>query len=351
MGFVSSMGGEAVLRVEENLGEGFVRLRVAEAERRQAKHDIRCIEDVVVEMLRNSRDAGAHKIFVATSVEGGVRTLVMLDDGDGVPDDMQERIFDARVTSKLETMHMDRWGVHGRGMALFSVRENVESAEVTASGAGKGAAIRVVSDTSTLSERKDQSTWPSVTTNEEGERVVSRGPHNIIRTCCEFALEERNRCEVYLGSAAEIAATIRSRVRLSVSDTDLLFMDDLTPLPVVERIAAAADASELQAQCASVGLEMSERTAHRIIAGQIAPRKSVLSQIMREASSEPAPIDLLRDRRGLKISRDDVEEFGRILERDFAFIADRYYLSLTNKPKVRVTKDSIHVTFDLDKHD
>ena len=96
---------------------------------------------------------------------------------------------------------------------------------------------------------------------------------------------------------------------------------------------------------------MSERTAHRIIAGQIAPRKSVLSQILREASSDPAPIDLLRDRRGLKISRDDVEEFGRILERDFAFIADRYYLSLTNKPKVRVTKDSIHVTFDLDKHD
>ena len=33
--FVASMGGERQLRVEENLGEGYVRLRVAEAERRQ----------------------------------------------------------------------------------------------------------------------------------------------------------------------------------------------------------------------------------------------------------------------------------------------------------------------------
>ena len=66
VGFVSSMGGERALRVEENLGEGFVRLRVAEAERRQAKHDVRCIEDVVIEMLRNARDAHASHIYVAT---------------------------------------------------------------------------------------------------------------------------------------------------------------------------------------------------------------------------------------------------------------------------------------------
>ena len=43
LGFVASMGGERALRVEENLGEGYVRLRVAEAERRQAKHDVRCV--------------------------------------------------------------------------------------------------------------------------------------------------------------------------------------------------------------------------------------------------------------------------------------------------------------------
>ena len=126
--FVEATCGNGALRVEENLGAGYVRLRVAEAERRQAKHDIRCIEDVVIEMLRNARDAGARHIYVASSREGDTRTIVMLDDGSGIPANMHDRIFEARVTSKLESVHVDRWGVHGRGMALFSVRENVESA-------------------------------------------------------------------------------------------------------------------------------------------------------------------------------------------------------------------------------
>jgi hypothetical protein len=39
--FVETVSGEAHLKVEEDLGEGFVRLRISEAERRQAKHDIR----------------------------------------------------------------------------------------------------------------------------------------------------------------------------------------------------------------------------------------------------------------------------------------------------------------------
>ena len=99
--FVAKMGGERALRVEENLGDGFVRLRVAEAERRQARHDIRCTEDIVIELLRNARDAGARHIFVATSRDGEQRTITMLDDGSGIPDAMRERIFDARVTSKL----------------------------------------------------------------------------------------------------------------------------------------------------------------------------------------------------------------------------------------------------------
>ena len=92
--FIASMSGEGNLRVEENLGEGYVRLRVSEAERRQAKHDIQHVEDIVIEMLRNARDAGADKVYLATTKEDGVRTLVFLDNGSGVPQDMQERIFD-----------------------------------------------------------------------------------------------------------------------------------------------------------------------------------------------------------------------------------------------------------------
>ncbi|MBQ6491960.1 MAG: ATP-binding protein, partial [Atopobiaceae bacterium] len=301
--FIASVAPKGTLRVEENLGGGFVRLRVAEAERRQAKHDIRCVEDIVVEMLRNSRDAGASMVFVATTREGDQRTLVVLDDGCGIPEDMRERVFEARVTSKLESMHMDRWGVHGRGMALFSVRENVESARVVSSAPGKGSSIQVISDCNRLSERADQSTWPSVGTDDDGAQAVVRGPHNIVRICCEFALEEHGVCEVYLGSPAEIVATARRRVRPSLTSSDLLFVDSLDERPVLERLAVAADATELVEAAGGLGLDISERTAHRIVAGQIRPLRSVYSRLTHRSTGERLPdVDLMRDRRGLKLS-------------------------------------------------
>ena len=63
--FIEEVCGDSHLRVEDDLGDGFVRLRIAEAERRQARHDIRSTEDIVIEMLRNARDAGARSIFVS----------------------------------------------------------------------------------------------------------------------------------------------------------------------------------------------------------------------------------------------------------------------------------------------
>lgn len=352
--FVSSMGGDRALRVEENLGEGYVRLRVAEAERRQAKHDIRCVEDAVIEMLRNSRDAGARHVYVATAREGSVRTTTILDDGSGIPAHMHDRVFEARVTSKLESLRMDRWGVHGRGMALFSVRENAVSARVMSSAPGKGASLRVVTDSNALPERADQSTWPQLgEEGDEGTPAGLRGPHNIIRACCEFALEERGSCEVYLGSPAEVVATARARVTPSPDASELLFLDCLDQLPVLERLAVAADAAELLEVSLSLGLEMSERTAHRIVSGQIRPLRSVAARLTHrgDPSRPRREVDLARDRRSLKISREDAEEFSRAMERDFALLADRYYLSLSSDPRVRVGRGKITVTFDLEEPD
>ena len=48
-------------------------------------------------------------------------------------------------------------------------------------------------------------------------------------------------------------------------------------------------------------------------------------------------------------SRDDVAEFSRTMERDFARLGNKYYLSLSSEPRVRVTRDRITVTFDIDK--
>ena len=138
----------------------------------------------------------------------------------------------------------------------------------------------------------------------------------------------------------------------SVDGADLLFIDSLSELPVLERLKVAADASELLDVCRALGLEMSERTAHRIVAGQIKPLRSVLSRLTHKAEpAERREVDLSRDRRGLKISRDDAEEFSRIMERGFSYVAKRYYLSLSAEPKVKVSPHRITVTFDLDEND
>lgn len=347
--FVADVAG-GHLRVEQNLGEGYVRLRVDEAERRQAKHDIRCVEDAVIELLRNSRDAGAHNIYVATAKDGKLRTTTVIDDGAGIPKDMQEHVFEPRVTSKLDSARMDRWGVHGRGMALYSVRENAVSAKVIDSFPGKGSAIQLISDAEVLSEKADQSSWPVLGSDDEGNKAVIRGPHNMIRMCCEFALEEHDTCEVYFGSPAEIVATARKRVRPTVSGADLLFLDDLSSLPLLERLKASADARELRSTAEGLGLSLSERTVHRVISGQIRPLRSVFAKLSHRSSASQTgtdDIDLLTDRRGLRISQDDKEEFSRMMERDFSFLSKRYYLDLIGSPKVSASRGHITITFNV----
>lgn len=347
--FLSDVVGHGVVRVEESFGDGFVRLRVDEAERRQAKHDIRQVEDAVVEMLRNARDADASHIYVATGKSDELRTLTIVDDGQGVPASMTERIFDARVTSKLDSIHTDRWGVHGRGMALFSIRENAQEARVVASVPHGGSSIRVVMDLDHIPERRDQSTWPTLGMDDEGETRALRGPHNIVRTCCEFALEERGICDVYLGSDAEMLATMRSH--WDQDGFDHLFVDDIERLGVVERVAVAADARELLEAARSIGLEVSERTAHRILAGAVRPQRSVAARLTHrsDGTAKGCPIDLDRDRRGLRLTREDAEELSRTMERAFEPLAERYYLTLSDQPRVRVSKDRITVTFPIDK--
>lgn len=352
LNFVNAVSGDAFLKVEENLGDGYVRLKVSEAERRQAKHDIRHVEDVVVELLRNARDAHAQRIFLATTREGSERSLTIVDDGVGVPTEMMELIFEPRVTSKLETMVMDRWGVHGRGMALFSIRSNAQEARIACSGAHKGAALAVVTDAEHLPEKTDQSTWPTVERDEGGVLKVARGPHNIVRRTVEFALEHVG-IDVFIGSPSEVLATLVLLARFELDESDLLFCENISRLPVWQRPGAAADAGELADTASEMGLAVSERTAHRILAGEIAPLRSVMSSVVGAAEGAPVPVapDIYRDRRGLKIHHSDLARFRSELEKAFDTVAERYYLHLKCEPKITVGKDDIRVRFEVDKED
>ena len=351
LNFVSAVSGDAYLKVEENFGDGFVRLKVSEAERRQAKHDIRSVEDIVVELLRNSRDAHARRIFIATGRDGDRRSLTVIDDGIGVPRSMAERIFEPRVTSKLESMVMDSWGVHGRGMALFSIKSNTAAARVAASDTHKGTSVVISADATQLTERADQSTWPTVERDDSGELKVARGPHNIVRRVVEFGLEHRG-IQLYLGTPTEVVSTMNAVARRELDASELLFVDDLEKLPVWLRIAAAADAGELVDVAEAVGIPVSERTAHRVLAGELRPIASVLDSVLKnEAPAPAAEPDIYRDRRGLKIHHTDLAAFRSDLEKAFDTIAERYYLHLKCEPKISVGKDDIRVRFEVEKED
>ncbi len=118
--FFSELNIKNELKIEEDLGNGFVRLKISEAERRQALQDITSVEDIVVELLRNSRDAGSKNIFIATKkIAEKKRLIYCIDDGTGIPRVFHDLIFQSRVTSKLEDGIKDPYGFHGRGMAHF----------------------------------------------------------------------------------------------------------------------------------------------------------------------------------------------------------------------------------------
>jgi hypothetical protein len=349
--FISSVSGDAYLKVEESLGDGYVRLKISEAERRQAKHDIRGVEDIVVELLRNARDAHAQHIYVATARDGDQRSITVVDDGIGVPMHLHDSIFEPRVTSKLETMVTDRWGVHGRGMALYSVRSNASTARVASSDLHKGMAIRVTVDTTQLTERADQSTWPTVERGEDGRLSVVRGPHNIVRRVLEFACEHPE-IDVCIGTPTEVLATLFAHARERLDTSELMFCDDRSKMLVWQRPAVSGDAEELVEVAGELGLPVSERTAHRVLAGDLAPLEVVVAQAAAEDEPPvPAKPDIYRDRRSLHIHAADLAAFRVELERAFNALGERYYLGLRAEPKITVGANEIRVRFPVQKED
>ncbi len=356
--FLEATNAQSRLRVEADLGDGFVRLRSDEAQRRQAIHDIRSTEDIVIELLRNSRDAHAHNIYLATGREGDRRTLVVVDDGEGIPESMHARVFEPRVTSKLDTMSLDKWGVHGRGMALYSIEVNAESAQVVSSRPGGGCALAVSTDVKKLGEKRDQSSFPVFQLGEAGA-VAVRGPKNILRVTCEFALDARKQATVYLGSATEIAAALYACGKRSLSAAEAAFAADPAALPCTERLAAAADPAMFRALASTLGLTLSERSARRIMDGAIAPAAPVLEQLAcalgesqgEGAAEEPkhAAKPRRKSERALALSPDDVAAFAGRVQEAFRDIARDYYLEADVIPVVRVEKDAVRITIPVEK--
>ncbi|TET49222.1 MAG: ATP-binding protein [Actinomycetota bacterium] len=206
--FLDQLNIKDALSVEEDLGNGYVRLKISEAERRQALQDINCVEDIIVELLRNSRDAGSKNIFIGTKrLEDKNRIIHFIDDGVGIPPGMGNLIFEARVTSKLDNGKKDSYGFHGRGMALFSIKLNVDDIRLSFSDKSKGASFYLDIDLDKVPEKKDQSLIPQIIKMDDDVNIIG-GVNNIIKTIIEFQLQNKD-MNFYYGTPTQILATMR----------------------------------------------------------------------------------------------------------------------------------------------
>lgn len=352
--FVESICGDDPFRIEEDLGRGFVRLRTSEAERRQAVQDIRSTEDAVIELLRNARDANAEHIFLAFSKHDERRTVIVIDDGIGIPAEMHDAVFRSRVTSKLDSSTLDRWGIHGRGMALYSISVNADEAMIQCSERGIGTSVKMVTDIRHLPEKTDQSTFPRF-------EVVSgtyamRGPKNILRIVAEFAFEHKDTLRIYCGSPSEIASVLYEYGLATVTPSQRAFTEDLNSVELIRRLGYATDPAGFVEIAMGLGLDLSERTARRIMDTRAAV-PSIMDRIVSEAfpktpSSSPrkrTPATPRRDESRIRFNEDDLGLFADSMERAYRELASKYSLEGSVSPTISQSKGVLTVEFPLMK--
>jgi len=358
--FIKGVAGDEHLKIEEDLGNGFVRLRVSEAERRQAKHDIRFAEDVVVELIRNSRDAGCRNIFVAFHKDKDIRNIVIIDDGSGIPSNLMPRIFEPRVTSKLETVVTDKYGIHGRGMALYSIKSNVEDVDIVASAVDRGSVIRVRVNTGKLPERHDQSTFPA-TKMHRGEINVVKGPHNILRLLTEFCIEHPE-LKIFFGSPAQILATmydLSQNLLTSNKGGKAVFLENFEEgvLPLWQCTGFIADVKALmEISKTYYGLDVSQRNVHRIFSGEIESlddlHSILISKHKNSVTKRVSGVDLSCSTNLVKyIQKDDLDILSKGIEKEFNKIGNKYFLHLKGDPKIWREKNKIKILLEVEGED
>ncbi len=355
--FVRRFAEHDTFTVEEELGHGYVRLKVTEAERRQALQDIRCVEDVVKELVRNARDAAATHVFVTFQKEKGRwRNITVLDNGRGIPETLQRRIFEARVTSKVQDVVKDNFGVHGRGMALFSMKQVAESIYLVRSVEKRGTIIHARLDTAKLSERKDQSTFPRLETGDGGETVIAGGPHNVPRVLAEFALSSDG-MKIYLGSNAEILATLYHHSTELRRSWAAGVRDVGRPLWLglggIKEGRALHDFSSNE-----LGLAVSERNSFRVLELEVQPLMSINELLSEGDTALPARrADLHREPRAgwgdhlaRRLTQEDISLICGSLHEVFEEIGSRVYLR-AEAPVVKRRKNRLIISLGLHERD
>ncbi len=259
-----------------DLGSGFARLTGAEGARRGPSR-LQYVEDALLELLRNARDAGARNVFVASTLKHRrYRTLTVLDDGHGVPEAYKALIFEPGVTTRHLSPVLDlHEAPHGAGLSLYHIKKAALSAELLS--ASSPTAIKVTFDTHILPERSLQSTSRQSRTN-------------LLATLQTFRANDLN---LYYASPSRILAT--------------LLENHIIQWPETTR--------RLREVAARLGLEVSLRTAQRVWRGEIAPVSSVVVGRERTERSGRRARGGLRDGPLLALGEEERSGIADILRR------------------------------------
>ena len=258
-----------------DLGGGFVRLTGTEGARRSPSR-INTVEDALYELLRNSFDAGARNIHVATTLRRRrYRTLTVIDDGRGIPDPFRDLIFEPGVTSR----HLDPAPNHSAGLSLYHLKNLALSAELLSTSSPTS--IQATFDTKTLPERSLQSdSRPSKT--------------NLLATIQKFLtqLPPENRPNIYLGSPSRILTNLIDATILNQShiiqkrresfyfEKDSFYKDGDSDKDRGE----VGDAQAVGWEAGRIGLDVSIRTVQRVLAGKVSGVKRV--EVLREDADQ-----------------------------------------------------------------
>lgn len=241
-------------------------------------------------------------------------------------------------------------------MALFSIKESSSEARVVKSELAIGASIFVKSKTEKLPEKRDQSSFPDFYVNEDQELVV-RGPKNILRTACEFAVESRKTCNVYIGSPVEIAATLYAASR-SEAGVSAVFNEPDENTKIIDLLGFASDVHDFKKYAAEIGISLSKRTARRIMDGLIGPQPNLLERIAKKgvAGSNASKFDISNvtkvykakpKKTKIKLDDSDKESLINAVKQEFPSIAEKYYLNGQIEPKVTIKTNKITISFEV----
>lgn len=329
--FVYGLAGSEVDLVEEDFGSGFYRLQLSEAEKRQARHDIRYVEDALVELLRNSRDSSATHIAVALHLrDGRYRELTVIDNGHGIPEKYHEIIFEPRVTSRLLNFIEDDYGVHGRGMALYAVKERSQSVKVFFSKPDAGTSVGAIFDIKTLPEKKNQAEKPRIVRGED--ELVVKGVKNLSYVLTEFSLKNPD-IELFAGSPSEILALILKSPGFSVLRKAVF--GEYLENPSAEKLVFLSE-------CA--GFKISLRNAYRLMSEEIEPATPVKNSWFSRRYSD------LSKTAAIRFNCSDWKEIRECLEGILKPFVDTYGLRIVEIRQTR-KKNEIRISISLEENE